>query len=148
MRRVAVVPGATVTLISDTKGTKLAPVVTGENGTYTFPNVTPDTYTVEVTMDGFKTLRRSGVPERWRPCGDSTALDSRRHLRDGRCRAESPLIQSQSGERSFTIATEAVQNLPVGVSRNFATLTAFTPGVKVQNGGTTGRLGGAARTTS
>ena len=57
----AVVPGATVTLISDTKGTKLAPVVTGENGTYPFPNVTPDTYTVEVTMDGFKTLRRSGV---------------------------------------------------------------------------------------
>ena len=57
----AVVPGATVTLISDTKGTKLAPVVTGENGTYAFPNVTPDTYTVEVTMDGFKTLRRSGV---------------------------------------------------------------------------------------
>ena len=38
-----------------------------------------------------------------------------------------------------------MQNLPVGVSRNFATLTAFTPGVQVQNGGTTGRLGGGGQ---
>ena len=143
----AVVPGATVTLISDTKGTKLAPVVTGENGTYAFPNVTPDTYTVEVTMDGFKTLRRSGVAL---SAGDRVAIPPLSIQVGGTSetvdvRAESPLIQSQSGERSFTIATEAVQNLPVGVSRNFATLTAFTPGVQVQNGGTTGRLGGGGQ---
>ena len=48
-------------LISETKGTKSVPVVTGETGDYVLPNVTADTYTVEVTMDGFKTLRRTGV---------------------------------------------------------------------------------------
>ena len=47
-----VVPGATVTLVSETKGTRSAPVVTNEAGDYVLPNVTPDTYTVEVTMDG------------------------------------------------------------------------------------------------
>ena len=56
-----VIPGATVVLISESKQTKSAPVVTNETGDYTFPNVTPDTYTVEVTMEGFKTLRRKGV---------------------------------------------------------------------------------------
>src|SRR3954469_12974279 len=56
-----VVPGATVVLVSESKGTKSAPAVTSESGDYIFPNVTPDTYTVEVTMDSFKTLTRQHV---------------------------------------------------------------------------------------
>ena len=46
-----VVPGATVVLISEARGTKSVPAVTNETGDYVFPNVTADTYTVEVTMD-------------------------------------------------------------------------------------------------
>ena len=54
-----VIPGATVVLISETRGTKSAPAVTNETGDYVFPNVTPDTYTVEVTLEGFKTVKRA-----------------------------------------------------------------------------------------
>ena len=57
----AVVPGATVTLVSETRGTKVADAHTNENGDFVFPNVPGDTYTVEVTLEGFKTLRRTGV---------------------------------------------------------------------------------------
>ena len=57
----AVVPGATVTLISDTRGTRVADAHTNENGNFVFPNVPGDTYTVEVTLEGFKTLRREAV---------------------------------------------------------------------------------------
>src|SRR5881394_1895601 len=57
-----VVPGATVILIDEAKGTKSAPAITDETGAYTFPNVTTGTYTVEVTMSGFKTAQRKGVP--------------------------------------------------------------------------------------
>jgi len=53
-----VIPGATVVLISEARGTTSAPVYTGGDGSYTFANVAPDTYTVEVTMPGFRTLRR------------------------------------------------------------------------------------------
>ena len=142
-----VVPGATVTLISETKGTKLAPVVTGAGGTYAFPNVTPDTYTVEVTMDGFKTMRRTSIALSGgdRVSVPPLAIEVGGTSETINVTAETPLIQSQSGERSFTIETEAVQNLPVGTSRNFANLTAFTPGVQVQNGGTTARLGGGGQ---
>src|SRR4029079_3947088 len=56
-----VIPGATVVLTSDTRGTKLAPAVTNESGDFVFPNVTPDTYTVEVTLEGFRTVKRTGV---------------------------------------------------------------------------------------
>jgi hypothetical protein len=55
------VPGATVTLISEARGTRMAPVVTNGTGDFVVPNVTPDTYTVEITMDGFTTVRRPGV---------------------------------------------------------------------------------------
>ena len=49
------IPGATVVLISRSQGTKSAPVVTNSNGEYVIPGVAADTYTVEVTMDGFRT---------------------------------------------------------------------------------------------
>src|SRR5512132_4393857 len=56
-----VVPGATVNLISESKGTKIGPVTTNEAGTYVLPYVTADTYTVEISMSGFKTVHRSDI---------------------------------------------------------------------------------------
>jgi Carboxypeptidase regulatory-like domain len=56
-----VIPGATVTLISEARGTRSAPVVTNENGDFVFANVTADTYTLEVTLESFKTSQRAGV---------------------------------------------------------------------------------------
>ena len=35
----AVIPGATVTLVSETRGTKSVPVVTNASGDFVFPNV-------------------------------------------------------------------------------------------------------------
>ena len=46
------VPGASVTLISEARGTSMAPVVTSATGDFVVPNVTPDTYTVEISMPG------------------------------------------------------------------------------------------------
>src|SRR5262245_35438643 len=54
-----VLVGATVTLTSETRGTSLAPVVTTETGDFVFVNVPADTYTVEVSLDGFKRDRKS-----------------------------------------------------------------------------------------
>src|SRR2546425_10116379 len=56
-----VVPGATVTLISDTRGTLSTPAITNATGDFVFPNVTADTYTIQVEMPSFKTLKRSGI---------------------------------------------------------------------------------------
>ena len=43
--------------------------------------------------------------------------------------AESPLMQAQSGERSFAVTTEQVENLPINHG-NFTSLVALTPGVR------------------
>jgi hypothetical protein len=136
-----VVPGATVTLIDEARGTKSAPATTNENGSYVFPNVTPATYTVEVTMDGFKTAQRKGLPVSG---GDRVSVPAITLEVGGQAEtvtvtAEAPLVQAQSGERSFTITTEQVENLPINHG-NFASLTALTPGVQGNN-----RIGGASQ---
>src|SRR6266550_4019061 len=105
-----VVPGATVTLISEARGTKLAPVTTNEVGGYVIPNVTADTYTVEVSMDGFKTSRRQGIKVSG---GDRVAVPQATLEVGGATEtvnvtAEAALVQSQSAERSFAISAEQV----------------------------------------
>ena len=103
-----VIPGATVTLISQARGTKLD-TTTNANGDFVFVNVTQDTYTVRVTMDGFKTLERRDVPV---SAGDRVALGTL-SLQLGTLSetvtvsGEAPLIQAQSGERSFAVGYDA-----------------------------------------
>ena len=56
----AAIPGALVGLVSETKGSRKEFTTDGQ-GNYTFPNVTPDTYTIEVVLSGFKTAKFAGV---------------------------------------------------------------------------------------
>jgi hypothetical protein len=136
-----VLPGATVVLTSETRGTKIAPVVTSTTGDFVVPNVTADTYTVEVSMGGFKTVERKGVAVSG---GDRVQIGSLVLEVGGLAETvqvvgESPLVQASSGERSFVMTNSTSDNLPVTRS-NFANLAAFTPGVS----GTT-RLGGGGQ---
>ncbi len=126
----AVIPGATITLISETKGTKSPPIVTNEIGDFLFVNVPPDMYTIEVTMPAFKTLKRSGLSVN---PGNRTGLGTLTIEVGGTSevidvKGETPVIQATSGERSFTISTEAVENLPTA-SRSFIALALLAPGV-------------------
>ena len=146
----AVVPGATVTLVSDTRGTKVADAHTNENGDFVFPNVPGDTYTVEVTLEGFKTLRRAGVLV---SPGDRVVVPTMTLTVGGlgetvNVKAEAAMIQAASGERAFTVTTESVENLPIA-NRNFAGFATLVPGAIAQTGtaiaGGVFRLGGGGQ---
>jgi hypothetical protein len=135
------IPGATVVLISETRGTRSAPVVTSATGDFAIPNVTGDTYTVEVTMDGFKTITRQGVPVSG---GDRVSVPALTLEVGGRAEVitvtgEAALIQAQSGERSAVVSTEQVENLPIA-GRNFTAVLNLVPGVTG-----TARLGGGGQ---
>ena len=146
----ALIPGATLVLVSESRGTKSAPVVTNSSGDFVFPNITPDTYTLEVTMSSFRSVRRPGVTV---SAGDRVAvpaiiLEVGNRTEMVEVTDEAPTIQSQSGERSFTVTTEAVQNLPLQ-SRSFFNLALLVPGVVGRNDPTAtniGRLGGGGST--
>jgi len=137
-----VIPGATVVLTSEARGTQMAPVVSNQAGDFVVPNVTADTYTVEVTMPSFKTMLRKGIPVSG---GDRVALGTL-ELEVGGAQetvnvtSEVPLLQTQSGERSYVISSEQAENLPLS-NRNFASLASLAPGVI----GTT-RIGGGGQT--
>jgi hypothetical protein len=55
--------------------------------------------------------------------------------------SEAALVQSSSGERSFTIDTESVANLPI-FNRSFTELAALAPGVETDGNNTPQRIGG------
>jgi Carboxypeptidase regulatory-like domain len=140
-----VIPGATVTLTSDTRGTTIAPVITNTSGDFVFPNVVADTYSVLVEMPAFRPLRRPGVevsPGSRVTIGTLTIEvggTSELITVSGRV----SLVQSASGERSFTVATESVANLPLA-NRSYDALLALAPGVNSTPGNLTPatRLGG------
>jgi Carboxypeptidase regulatory-like domain len=134
----AVIPGATVTLISAARGTRTVPAITNATGDFVLANVTADTYSIEVSMSGFKTLKRDGIVA---GAGNRVAVGTLTIEVGGmtetvEVKGESPVIQATTGERSFTVTTESVENLPIA-SRSFTALASLAPGVSGNN-----RLGG------
>src|SRR5574339_230602 len=143
-----VVPGATVVLINEARGTKSVPAVTNATGDYVFPNITGGVYHVEVSMDGFRTVRRTGIKVSG---AERVTVPSLMHESGGAAEtvnvtSEAPLIQASSGERSFSISQVQIENLPVPHLGSFTAFTSFTPGV-VTGGASAGgtRLGGAGQ---
>jgi hypothetical protein len=137
-----VLPGVSVTLVSESQGTRSAPVVTKQTGDFTFINVAPGTYVLEAELASFKTLKRSGIavsPGTRVAIGDLT-LEIGGTTEVVTVKGETPVIQSSTGERSFTVAPEEVENLPLA-DRNFATLATLAPGVDG-----TSRVGGGGAT--
>jgi hypothetical protein len=140
-----VIPGATVTLISEARGTRTAPVVTSATGDFVIPNVTADTYTIQVDMPAFKTLKQSGVivSPGSRIVLPPVTIEIGGASEEVVVKGESPIVQSASGEKSFTVATEAVSSLPLA-NRSYDALLGLVPGVNSTPGNLTpaSRLGG------
>ena len=124
-----IIPGATVTLISESRGTTFE-AVAGGTGDFVISNVPADTYTIRVTMDGFKTTERKGIPVSLgeRVAVGSIAIEVGTLAETVLVTGDAPVIQAQTGERSFTVSAESVENLPVS-GRNFASFVSLAPGV-------------------
>jgi carboxypeptidase family protein len=140
-----VIPGATVILISEARGTSLAPVVTNATGDFVIPNITADTYTLQIEMPSFKTLKRTGlaVSPGSRIALGAITIDIGARTEQIVVKGETPVVQAASGEKSFTITTESVASLPLS-GRSYDALLGLMPGVATNPGGLTpaSRLGG------
>ena len=139
----AIVPGATVTLVNPVRNTTTE-TQTNSAGDFVFPNVTAGTYTVRVTMDGFKTSERPNVilSPGDRLLVPTLTIEVGTLTETVTVQAESPIIQASSGERSFAISKEAVENLPIS-NRGFAGLASLAPGVASCNN--PARIGGGGQ---
>src|SRR5215475_9953729 len=127
-----VIPGAEVTLINqDTNAQRSA--MTNEVGEYAFSSVLPGTYTVRVSLPGFKTEERKGFRIGTQ---QSAVLDFM--LEVGTISeqitviGETPLVERASSTQSASLDKDALKNLAIfGRNTFFAAIS--TPGV-IQSG--------------
>ena len=123
-----VVPGATVTVLEVNRGT-YDTFVTDSTGSYTAPFLSPGTYTVEVSVAGFKKWVRAGVilqvNQRARV---DVGLEVGGVSETTTVVASAPLLRTESSEVGTVIEERAIKELPLN-GRNFAALVYLTPGI-------------------
>jgi hypothetical protein len=128
-----VVPGATVVVKNSATGTTFN-TVTGSTGTFSVPSLDPGTYTVTISLSGFKTAVINPVRLLAGQPGNVTAeLELGALTETVEVRGGTDLVQTQSATISSTISSEQVNNLPL-VSRNALNFVVFLPGVSTTGG--------------
>jgi hypothetical protein len=141
-----VVPGATVELKNNaTSVTKTE--VTNSTGGYVFAALDPGTYTVTVSLSGFKTFVHSdvrlqaGATPELRAVLEVGALTETVNVK-----AASELVSTTATAVSSTVSMETISNLPV-VTRNAMNFVTFLPGVETPGTGRASTINGLPQST-
>jgi hypothetical protein len=125
----AIVPKAMVTITESATGITHTDI-TNESGNYTFPDLTPGTYSVMVTSKGFKKEVRAGVDV---AVNTTTRVDIA--LQPGAVTetvtvtGAPPIMETDRADVSTNLETQTLQDLPVMVNQNFQSLLTLAPGV-------------------
>jgi Carboxypeptidase regulatory-like domain/TonB-dependent Receptor Plug Domain len=124
----AVVSGATVVLTSErTKEERKA--ITNEEGSYVFSALTPDTYTVKVEAQGFKTTQQAGISvETSSTRGFDVVMEVGQASETVNVNAVADQLQTETGAKENTITSKQIDNLSI-ISRSALELLRILPGV-------------------
>jgi len=128
-----VIPGATVVVKNNATNVSQT-VVTNAAGAFSVPALNAGTYTVTVSLSGFKTVVISDVrllaatPAEVKAVLEVGALTETVEVRGG-----TELVQTQSATVQSTISVEQIKELPL-VSRNALYFVSFLPGVETSSG--------------
>ncbi len=121
--------GAKVTILEISTGISHI-TVTNESGNYTFPDLTPGTYSVLVEASGFKKETRPSIDV---VVNTTTRVDLA--LQPGSATetvtvtAAPPIMQTDRADVSANLESHTLQTMPVSVNQNFQTLLTLVPGV-------------------
>jgi len=127
-------PGARVTLTSNTTGNVLSMTTDGQ-GRWVFAAVRPDVYTLKASMEGFNSVERTNlvVAANDRLATGVVALEVGVLTDSITVVARVNELQAESGERSFTLEAEAIKNIANNGRSLFGFVT-LVPGVVPNNG--------------
>lgn len=133
-----VLPGVAVTLTSRTQGNTFT-TTTDSEGRFIFPIVRPDSYSLQVSLEGFKTLERTNLVVNANDKFSAGILTMQVGQMSEEITVTSRVseLQTESGERSFTLESQALTNIANNGRAlfNFATLV---PGALPQGMGGAG----------
>ena len=126
-----VIPGATISVKNDTNGATYA-AVSGSDGGFVVPALPPGTYTVTVTLQGFKSAVLKGVVVTTAgPANVRARLEIGGLAETVTVEGAATMIQTQTSQAANTIDTNQIMKLPVA-SRNTLDFVQFLPGVQTQ----------------
>lgn len=124
----AIIRGATVTLTNE-RTSEERHTTSSEDGTYTFPAVTPGTYTVKTEAQGFKTKTQTGLAvETSTTRGLDIEMDIGAPTETVTVTATGETLQTETGARENTITSKQIDNLSI-ISRSSLELLRILPGV-------------------
>lgn len=127
-RQGAVVSGAAITLINE-RTQEERQAKTSEDGTYTFPALSPGTYTLKAELQGFKTSVQNNVAiETSGTQGIDLVLEVGAPTETVTVTAGPEQLQTETGARENTINSKTIDNLSI-VSRSSLELLRILPGV-------------------
>ncbi|MFM8534958.1 MAG: carboxypeptidase regulatory-like domain-containing protein, partial [Acidimicrobiia bacterium] len=140
----AVVPGATVVSLHKATGVSQEGI-TNSDGTFAFPSMPPGTYTVTVSLPGFRTVvvndvvLTSGSPANLRATLEVGALSDQVTVT-----SSSEIVQTISSAVSSTINSNQITKLPL-TSRSAMDFVNFLPGVSTPAGNRDATINGLPR---
>jgi len=104
-----------------------------ETGMYSFPELPPGVYDVAVSMTGFKKAVKTGVvlEANTSPRADLT-LEPGQVNQTVEVSASSSVLQTERADTGRSISARVIEEMPLGVNRNFQTLLDLVPGTSVE----------------
>lgn len=141
-----VIPGATVEVKNNATGL-VERVVTNSSGVFSVPALSPGTYTVTVSLSGFKTHQLNDVR-----IVAATAAEVKVTLAIGNLtetievKASTDLVQTQATSVQSTMLAEQINKLPL-ISRNALSAVMFLPGVEQIGGYRASTINGLPQNT-
>ncbi len=127
------IPGASVVVKNNGTGVTVE-AVSNASGQFSFPGLDAGTYTVTVSLTGFKTFVANDLRLLVaRPSSVTAKLEIGSLSETVEVKASSELVQTQSPAVTTTLSTEQLSELPL-VSRNALYAVAMLPGVATTGG--------------
>jgi hypothetical protein len=140
------IPGATVVVKNNATGVSQT-VTTNTEGAYSVPALDLGTYTVTVSLSGFKTFVHTDVRlQAGQPASLRALLEIGQITETVNVRAASELVQTTSTAITNTVPMETIANLPV-VTRNALNFVTFLPGVSTPGTGRASTINGLPDST-
>jgi hypothetical protein len=122
------VPNAKVTVTETNTGVSRG-TTTNESGNYTFSDLPPGTYTVAAEQTGFKRAARAGVDVAVNSTGRvDLTLQPGQITETIEVTGAAPMLQTERADTGRSMETRVVQDVPMGVSHNFQSLSILVPG--------------------
>ena len=126
-----VVPGASILATNDATSGKFT-AISGTDGTFTIPALAIGTYTVTISLQGFKNAVLKGVDvTAGGPANVKAKLEVGGLTESVTVEGASAMIQTQTSDATTTISTNQINYLPL-TSRNTLNFVQFLPGVQTQ----------------